>query len=64
MDTYFIDMDTYLITATLCNRALWHAIIFLPCGFFYLLSFMAALCNRAGHIYFHPVVSSFFFFLA
>jgi len=22
--------------------------------------FMAALCNRAGHIYFHPVVSSFF----
>ena len=21
---------------------------------------MAALCNRAGHIYFHPVVSSFF----
>jgi len=27
--------------------------------------FMAALCNRAGHIYFHPVVcSSFFFFLS
>jgi len=27
--------------------------------------FMAALCNRAGHIYFHPMVSSFFlFFLA
>jgi len=27
--------------------------------------FMAALCNKAGHIYFHPVVcsSSFFFFL-
>ena len=24
--------------------------------------FMAALCNRAGHIYFHPVVSSSFFF--
>jgi len=23
--------------------------------------FMAALCNRAGHIYFHPVVSSSFF---
>jgi len=23
--------------------------------------FMAALCNRAGHIYFHPVVSFFFF---
>jgi len=23
---------------------------------------MAALCNRAGHIYFHPVVSSSFFF--
>jgi len=24
---------------------------------------MAALCNKAGHIYFHPVVcSSFFFF--
>ena len=22
--------------------------------------FMAALCNRVGHIYFHPVVSSFF----
>jgi len=22
--------------------------------------FMAALCNSAGHIYFHPVVSSFF----
>jgi len=22
--------------------------------------FMATLCNRAGHIYFHPVVSSFF----
>ena len=27
------------------------------------LSFMAALCNRAGHIYFHPVVSSSFFLL-
>jgi len=29
------------------------------------VSFMAALCNMAGHIYFHPVVSSssFFFFL-
>ena len=26
--------------------------------------FMAALCNRAGHIYFHPVVCSFFFFLS
>jgi len=25
-------------------------------------SFMAALCNRAGHIYFHAVVSSSFFF--
>jgi len=25
---------------------------------------MAALCNRAGHIYFHPVVSSSFFFLS
>jgi len=25
-------------------------------------SFVAALCNRVGHIYFHPVVSSFFFF--
>jgi len=24
--------------------------------------FMAAVCNRAGHIYFHPVVSSSFFF--
>jgi len=24
---------------------------------------MAALCNRAGHIYFHPVVSSIFFLL-
>jgi len=24
--------------------------------------FMAALCNRAGHVYFHPVVSSFFCF--
>jgi len=24
--------------------------------------FMTALCNRAGHIYFHPVVSYFFFF--
>jgi len=24
--------------------------------------FMAALCNRAGHIYFRPVVCSFFFF--
>jgi len=24
---------------------------------------MAALSNRAGHIYFHPVVSSFFLFL-
>jgi len=23
---------------------------------------MAALCNRAGHIYFHPVICSFFFF--
>jgi len=23
---------------------------------------MATLCNRAGHIYFHPVVSSFFLF--
>jgi len=23
--------------------------------------FMAALCNRAGHIYFHPVVSFFLF---
>jgi len=35
------------------------AIIFLPWGFFCLsTSFMAALCNRAGHIYFHPVVSS------
>jgi len=22
---------------------------------------MAALCNRAGHIYFHPVVSSSFY---
>jgi len=22
---------------------------------------MAAVCNRAGHIYFHPVVCSFFF---
>jgi len=28
------------------------------------ISFMAALCNRAGHIYFHPVLSSFFFFMA
>ena len=37
-------------------------IIFLPCGFFYLCSFMAALCNREGRIYFHPVVSSSFFF--
>jgi len=26
--------------------------------------FMAALCNRAGHIYFHPVVSYFFFFFS
>jgi len=25
--------------------------------------FMAALCNTAGHIYFHAVVSSSFFFL-
>jgi len=25
-----------------------------------LSSFKPALCNRAGHIYFHPVVSSFF----
>ena len=25
--------------------------------------FMVALCNRAGHIYFHPVVSSSFFLL-
>jgi len=25
--------------------------------------FMAALCNMAGHIYFHPVVSSSSFFL-
>jgi len=24
--------------------------------------FMAALCNRAGHIYFQPVLCSFFFF--
>ena len=24
--------------------------------------YVAALCNRAGHIYFHPVVSSLFFF--
>ena len=24
--------------------------------------FMVALCNRAGHIYFHPVVSSFFLY--
>jgi len=26
--------------------------------------FMAALCNRAGHIYFHTVVCSFFFFFS
>ena len=31
--------------------------------FFQITSFMAALCNRAGHIYFHPVVCSSFFFL-
>ena len=39
-------------------------IIFLPCGFFFYLSFIANLYNRAGHIYFHSVVCSFFFFLA
>jgi len=27
---------------------------------FLVSSFVAALCNRAGHIYFHAVVSSFF----
>ena len=27
-----------------------------------LMLIMAALCNRAGHLYFHPVVSFFFFF--
>ena len=31
--------------------------IFSCCGLF-----MVALCNRADHIYFHPVSSSFFFF--
>jgi len=25
---------------------------------------MATLCNRTGHIYFHPVVCSYFFFLS
>jgi len=29
----------------------------------FILSFMAALYNRAGHIYFHPVVCTSFFFL-
>jgi len=29
----------------------------------YIVSFMAALCNRAGHIYFHPIVCSSFFLL-
>jgi len=29
----------------------------------YVNFFMVALCNRADHIYFHPVVCSFFFFL-
>jgi len=28
------------------------------------LSFMAAICNRAGHVYFYPVVCSSSFFLA
>jgi len=32
------------------------------CIVYWVPLFMAALCNRAGHIYFHPVVCSFFFF--
>jgi len=35
-------------------------IIFLSCFFFF---FMVALCNRADHIYFHPVICSFFLIL-
>jgi len=35
-------------------------LIFCMCS--YVSLFMVALCNRVDHIYFHPVVSSFFFF--
>jgi len=35
-------------------------IIFLPCDFYLLLSFMVTLSNRADHIYFHLLSSSFF----
>jgi len=34
------------------------------CLLYWLLLFMATLCNRAGHIYFHAVVSSPPFFIS
>ena len=54
----FQSLSTYLVAFLLCIGAQFqHCSVSLQC------SFMAALCNRAGHIYFHPVVccSSFFF---
>ena len=49
-----------LLRRYLCNYyyVVGQAIIFFAMWF---LSFMAALCNRVGHIYFHPVFFSFFF---
>jgi len=63
--TGIFELVSWLITR-FRNRVpgCWNRVtqIRLYCIFFFLNSclFMAALCNRAGHIYFHPVVSSFF----
>jgi len=48
------------------DRNIWHSSISLPTKLqlyrvFILPVIMVALCNRADHIYFHPVVSSSFF---
>jgi len=50
-------MHCIVLTAFVGNRGLAVSLS----GMTYLVLFMVALCNRADHIYFHPV--SFFFFL-
>ena len=45
----FLSRSLYAFTSVVCHVRLIYNY------------FMAALCNRAGHIYFHPVVSSSFF---
>jgi len=51
------DGTPFVLTVSL--RVATHAHTHTHFGYIRML-LMAALCNRAGHIYFHPVVSSFF----